>query len=183
MSKKEKDLKIDEEIEDLNEETPQNEEVSNHETEEISEIEKVTNELEAANNKYLRLYSDFENFRKRTSREKLELISSANEGLIKDLLSVLDDFQRAKAAMETSDDLEALKEGVNLIYNNFYKILENKGLKPIEAKDQVFDVEYHESVAQFAAGDDKVGLVIDEVEKGYFLHDKVLRYSKVVVGN
>lgn len=152
-------------------------------TVEISEIEKLSAELAEAKDKYLRLYSEFDNFRRRTAKEKIDTILNATEGLLKDLLPVIDDFQRAKEAMAKSEDVEALREGVDLIYSKFYKVLENKGLKSIEAKDQPFDVELHESVTQFAAGEDKKGLVIEELEKGYFLNDKVIRYAKVVVGN
>lgn len=152
-------------------------------TEEVSELEKLSGELAEAKDKYLRLYSEFDNFRKRTAKEKIDTILNATEGLLKDLLPVVDDFQRAKEAMAKSEDVDALREGVDLIYTKFYKVLENKGLKPIEAKEQPFDVELHESVTQFPAGDDKKGLVIEELEKGYFLNDKVIRYAKVVVGN
>jgi molecular chaperone GrpE len=152
-------------------------------TEEVSELEKLSGELAEAKDKYLRLYSEFDNFRKRTAKEKIDTILNATEGLLKDLLPVVDDFQRAKEAMEKSEDVDALREGVDLIYAKFYKVLENKGLKPIEGKEQPFDVELHESVTQFPAGDDKKGLVIEELEKGYFLNDKVIRYAKVVVGN
>ena len=152
-------------------------------TEEVSELEKLSGELAEAKDKYLRLYSEFDNFRKRTAKEKVDTILNATEGLLKDLLPVVDDFQRAKEAMAKSEDVDALREGVDLIYTKFYKVLENKGLKPIEAKEQPFDVELHESVTQFPAGDDKKGLVIEELEKGYFLNDKVIRYAKVVVGN
>ncbi|MCD8538517.1 MAG: nucleotide exchange factor GrpE [Leadbetterella sp.] len=150
---------------------------------ELSEVEKLTAELAEIKDKYLRLYSEFDNFRKRTAKEKVDTILNATEGLVKDLLPVVDDFQRAQEAMEKTEDVKALKEGVDLIYHKFYKVLEGKGLKPIEAKDRPFDVELHESVTQFAAGEDKKGLVIDELEKGYFLNDKVIRYAKVVVGN
>lgn len=160
-------------------EEPELEEV----TTEVSELEKLTAELAEAKDKYLRLYSEFDNFRKRTAKERIDTILNATEGLLKDLLPVIDDFQRAKEAMAKSEDVEALKEGVDLIYNKFYKLLENKGLKPIDAKDQPFDVELHESVTQFPAGEDKKGLVVEELEKGYFLNDKVIRYAKVVVGN
>lgn len=150
---------------------------------ELSEVEKLTAELAETKDKYLRLYSEFDNFRKRTAKEKVETILNATEGLVKDLLPVVDDFQRAREAMDKTEDVKALKEGVDLIYNKFHKILESKGLKAIEAKDQPFDVELHESVTQFPAGEDKKGMVIDELEKGYFLNDKVIRYAKVVVGN
>ncbi|WP_367915192.1 nucleotide exchange factor GrpE [Leadbetterella sp. DM7] len=150
---------------------------------ELSEVEKLTAELAEAKDKYLRLYSEFDNFRKRTAKEKGEMILNATEGLMKDLLPVLDDFQRAKEAMDKTDDVNTLREGTDLIYQKFLKVLESKGLKSLEAKDQPFDVELHECVTQFPAGDDKKGIVVDELEKGYFLNDKVIRYAKVVVGN
>lgn len=150
---------------------------------ELSEVEKLTAELAEAKDKYLRLYSEFDNFRKRTAKEKGEMILNATEGLMKDLLPVLDDFQRAKEAMDKTDDVNTLREGTDLIYQKLLKVLENKGLKSLEAKDQPFDVELHECVTQFPAGDDKKGIVVDELEKGYFLNDKVIRYAKVVVGN
>ncbi len=150
---------------------------------EISEVEKLNAELAEAKDKYLRLYSEFDNFRKRTAKEKVEIILNATEGLMKDLLPVLDDFQRAKEAMAQSEEVEALREGIDLIYQKLYKVLENKGLKGIETQDQAFDVDLHESVTQFPAGEDKKGMVIEELEKGYFLNDKVIRYAKVVVGN
>lgn len=150
---------------------------------ELSEVEKLTAELAEARDKYLRLYSEFDNFRKRTAKEKVDIILNATEGLMKDLLPVLDDFQRAKEAMDKTDDVNALREGTDLIYQKFNKVLESKGLKVLEAKDQPFDVELHECVTQFPAGDDKKGMVIEELEKGYFLNDKVIRYAKVVVGN
>lgn len=150
---------------------------------EANEVEKLTGELAETKDKYLRLYSEFDNFRKRTAKEKVETILNATEGLVKDLLPVLDDFQRAKEAMDKTEDVKAIKEGIDLIYHKFYKVLESKGLKPIEAKDQPFDVELHECVTQFPAEEGKKGMVIDELEKGYFLNDKVIRYAKVVVGN
>ncbi len=149
----------------------------------LSEVEKLTAELTEAKDKYLRLYSEFDNFRKRTAKEKGDIILNATEGLMKDLLPVLDDFQRAKEAMDKTDDVNTLREGTDLIYQKFSKVLESKGLKVLEAKDQPFDVELHECVTQFPAGDDKKGMVIEELEKGYFLNDKVIRYAKVVVGN
>jgi len=148
-----------------------------------SEVEKLTAELAESKDKYLRLYSEFDNFRKRTAKEKIDTVLNATEGLVKDLLPVLDDFQRAKEAMDKTEDVKALKEGVDLIYHKFSKVLEGKGLKAMEAKDQPFDVELHECVTQFPADESKKGMVIDELEKGYFLNDKVIRYAKVVVGN
>ena len=107
----------------------------------------------------------------------------ATEGLMKELLPIMDDFERAQKSMETTEDIKAIKEGIDLIFNKLQKTLQAKGLKAMESKDQTFDVELHECITQFAAGDDKKGLVIDEVEKGYYLNDKVIRYAKVVVGS
>lgn len=149
----------------------------------VNEVQKLEAELAEAKDKYIRLYSEFENFRRRTAKEKMETIMTATEGLMKDLIPVLDDFERAQKFMETSEDVIALKEGVDLIFNKLQKTLTSKGLKSIDSKEQVFDVELHECISQFAAGEDKKGLVIDEVEKGYHLNDKVIRYAKVVVGS
>ena len=145
---------------------------------------KIGSELAELKDKYIRLYADFENLRRRTAKEKLELVSTATEGLMVALIPVLDDFGRALKSAETTSDIDALKEGVQLIFNKFYKVLESKGLKPMEAQGQVFDADLHESIAQFPApSSDQKGKVIDEVEKGYFLNDKVIRFAKVVVGS
>ena len=143
-----------------------------------------TNEVAELKDKYLRLYADFENFRRRTAKEKLDLIGSANEGLLKALIPVIDDFERAIQSMEKTEDVAALKEGVSLIYNKLYKTLEGKGLKPMTSKGEPFNADLHESVTQFPApSDDLKGKVIDEVEKGYYLNDKVIRFAKVIVGS
>ncbi|GAB3496917.1 nucleotide exchange factor GrpE [Spirosoma knui] len=141
-------------------------------------------ELAELKDKYLRLYADFENFRRRTAKEKLELISNANEGLLQALIPVVDDFERAMQSMEQAEDVAALKEGVTLIYTKLFKTLEGKGLKPMTSKGEPFDADLHESVTQFPApSDDLKGKVIDEVEKGYYLNDKVIRFAKVIVGS
>jgi molecular chaperone GrpE len=147
-------------------------------------VEELKIELAELKDKYLRLYADFENFRRRTSKEKLELIATANADLMRAVLPVVDDFERAMQSFETTTEVEPLKEGVELIYSKFYKVLEGKGLKPMEAKGQAFDAELHESITQFPAPtEDLKGKVVDEIEKGYYLHDKVLRYAKVVIGS
>ncbi|MGV3557033.1 nucleotide exchange factor GrpE [Larkinella arboricola] len=149
----------------------------------LSEFDKVSGELTDLKDKYLRLYADFENFRRRTAKEKVDLISNANEGLLVKLLPVLDDFERALKSAETSSDAEALKEGVQLIYNKFYKVLESKGVKSMESVGQAFNPDLHEAITQFPApSDDLKGKVIDETEKGYFLNDKVIRFAKVILG-
>lgn len=143
-----------------------------------------TNELAELKDKYLRLYADFENFRRRTAKEKLELIGNANEGLLKALIPVVDDFERAMQSMEKTDDIAAVKEGVTLIYNKLFKTLEGKGLKPMVSKGESFNADLHESITQFPAPtDDQKGKVIEEVEKGYYLNDKVIRFAKVIVGS
>ena len=146
-------------------------------------IEGYKSEIAELKDKYLRLYADFENFRRRTAKEKLEMISGANADVVKSILPIVDDFERAKVSFDSSTEIEALKEGVDLIYNKLYKTLESRGLKPMTSKGETFDVEIHESIAQFPAPtDDLKGKVIDEIEKGYYLNDKVIRYAKVIVG-
>lgn len=152
---------------------------------EVKSTEKLEQELAESKDKYLRLYADFENLRKRATKEKAELIYNANANLLKDLLSVLDDFERAQKSMVESEDIKALKEGVDLIYNKFFKILQNKGVKLMENQiEQPFDLETQESITQIPAPTEEMkGKVVDVIEKGYFLNDKVLRFAKVVVGS
>lgn len=147
-------------------------------------VEKTDAEkLAELNDKYLRLYSDFDNFRKRTIKEKVDIISLASSSVIGDLLTVLDDFDRAIQNNEKSEDIEGLKEGFKLIHNKIYTILKGKGLEAVDATGDVFDSELHEAITNIPAPNksDK-GKVIDCVEKGYNLKGKVLRYPKVVVG-
>ncbi|MBO0951405.1 nucleotide exchange factor GrpE [Fibrella forsythiae] len=153
-------------------------------TDEVTEpAEAIGSELAVMKDKYLRLYADFENFRRRTAKEKLELISTASEGLMVTLLPVVDDFERAMQALDSTTDVAAAKEGINLIYSKLTKVLENKGLKPMTSKGEPFNADLHESVTQFPAPtEDLKGKVIDEIEKGYLLNDKVIRYAKVIVG-
>lgn len=135
------------------------------------------------NDKFLRLYSEFDNYRKRTNKEKIDLISTANAGILKDLIPVIDDFERAIANNETAEDVEVLKEGFKLIHHKFKSTLEAKGLKEMQSVGLDFDSELHEAIANVPApSDDQKGKVIDDVEKGYYLNEKVVRYAKVVVG-
>jgi molecular chaperone GrpE len=152
-------------------------------TAEVDPLETAKLEIAELKDKYLRLYADFENFRRRTAKEKLEMISGASADMLKSVLPVVDDFERAVASFDSSTELDALKEGVDLIYNKLLKTLESKGLKPMVSKGEAFDADLHESIAQFPApSDDLKGKIIDEIEKGYFLNDKVIRYAKVIVG-
>jgi molecular chaperone GrpE len=138
------------------------------------------------NDKYLRLYSEFDNYRKRTLKEKIELGKTASEDVILSLLPVIDDIERAlKSTLKTSDDLDVVpKEGLQLIYQKFIGLLAQKGLETIPSLGESFDVDYHHALTNVPApSEDMKGKVIDEVEKGYKLNGKVIRYSKVVVGN
>ena len=148
------------------------------------QIQKPKDELQEARDKYLRLYSEFENYRRRTARERLELIKTANEDLMVALIPVMDDFQRAQKALEESEDHKASKEGFDLIYNKFNNILTQKGLKAMDDKPGAdFNTEYHEAISQMPVEKKKLkGKVIDVVEKGYFLDEKVIRFAKVVIG-
>lgn len=142
-------------------------------------LQEMGEKLVDAQDKYVRLYSEYENYRKRTNLEKADLIINGSKDTIKAILPVVDDMERALSAMA---DEEGAKEGVQLIYNKLMNILSQKGLKPIEAKGQKFDENLHEAVTQFPAVEEgQKGMVVDVVEKGYYLNDKVLRYAKVVV--
>jgi len=135
------------------------------------------------NDRFIRLYAEFDNYRKRTNKERLDLISTANAGILKDMLVVVDDFERAITNNEKVDDIAAVKEGFQLIYNKFKHILEGKGLKPMLSVGEAFDSELHEAIANVPApSEEQKGKIIDDVEKGYYLNDKVIRFAKVVVG-
>jgi molecular chaperone GrpE len=145
-----------------------------------SELE---HQLKESQDRYLRLVAEFDNFRKRTAREKIELIKTAGEDVMKSLLEVLDDSERAMKQLETSEDVALIKEGVVLVFNKLQKTLQSKGLKAMESKDQEFDTELHEAITEIPAPTDAMkGKVIDEITKGYYLNDKIIRHAKVVVG-
>ena len=135
------------------------------------------------NDKYLRLMAEFDNYRKRTLKEKMDLTKYAEEDVLKGILKVVDDMERAINNMDSAPDMNAVKEGVELIYKKFKSFLETRGLKEVEAMHQELDTDKHEAVAKFAApSEDLKGKIIDVVEKGYYLHDKIIRYAKVVIG-
>ncbi|MCM1503550.1 MAG: nucleotide exchange factor GrpE [Bacteroidales bacterium] len=153
-------------------------------------IESLENEIKALNEKvakekddYLRLMAEFDNYRRRTSQEKLELVGTASEETIKGLLPILDDFERAMNALKDSDDSQAAKEGTELIYNKLFSYLKTKGLSVIETAGKEFDTDLHEAVAQFPVQEEeKKGKIFDTVQTGYLLNGKVIRFAKVVVG-
>ena len=150
---------------------------------EVSELEKTQSELAEQKDKYLRLMAEFENYKRRTSKERLELIQTAGKDVLVSLLDVLDDVDRAEKQIATSDDLAAQKEGVQLVFNKIKSTLYSKGIKPMESLQQEFDVEKHEAITEIPApSEELVGKVIDEVQKGYLLNDKIIRFAKVVVG-
>ncbi len=182
-----------EQKEALNEETAANEQETNanvtgsdaENTDNSAETKELSHEEQLAlvNDKYLRLYSEFDNYRKRTNKEKLDLIATASAGVLKDMLSILDDFERAIANNEKVEDIQVVREGFQLIHNKLKSGLEAKGLKQMDAKGKAFDSELHEAIANVPAPSaDLKGKVIDDVERGYYLNDKVIRYAKVVVG-
>jgi len=142
------------------------------------------NKHELNENKYLRIFADFENFKKRIKKEKLDIINNANETLLLDLLSVLDDFYRSLKEIKKYNNVPLI-QGISLIKEKFYKILKNKGLKKIKTKKgDVFNTDLHEAITQVKASLDELkGKVIDVIEDGYYLNNKIIRYSKVVVGN
>ena len=163
------------------EETVATEEVS--ETEQlqvkVAELEACVAELEDLK---LRQMAEFDNFRRRTNKEKLELMTTAGERIFSDMLPLVDDFERAKVAMAKSDDIEAVREGIDLIYNKFINFLAANNVKAIDTTDADFNTDLHEAITTFAAGEDKKGKVIDCTQKGYTLGEKVIRFAKVVVG-
>jgi molecular chaperone GrpE len=192
----EKDINIEEEItENVSEANEANEasetsttsdtsdssDSSEEEASEQSPLEKAEEEIEQLKDQYLRARAEFENYRKRTIKEKAELILNGGEKTITAILPVLDDFERALA--DQTEDPEAIKQGMELIYHKFVKTLEGLGVKKIETEEKPFDVDYHEAIAMVPGmGDDKKGMVIDCVQTGYTLNDKVIRHAKVAVG-
>ena len=145
------------------------------------EMQLKVNEL---NDKYLRLYSEFDNFRKRTMKEKIDLRQTASEDVIKELLPVLDDFDRAMSAMQGTDQIEAVKEGIQLIHAKMKAVFASKGLQEIKSVGENFDTDFHEAITSIPAPAEELkNKVVDEIQKGYKLHDKVIRFSKVVTGS
>jgi molecular chaperone GrpE len=149
----------------------------------ISVEDKLKAEATEWNNKYLRLYAEFDNFKRRTSKERLELLQIAGKDVISDLLTVLDDFERAQKSIETASDILAVKEGVTLVQHKLKSILNQKGLKEMESIGKEFDADLHEGITSIPApSPDLKGKVLDELEKGYLLNDKVIRFAKVIIG-
>ena len=177
-----------EETKDTAEEQPQNDQAEEaapltHEEQLEKELEEAQTAIEEQKDKYLRLSAEFDNYRKRTMKEKAELILNGGEKSISSILPVIDDFERAIKTMETAKDVKAVKEGVELIYNKFMAVMAQNGVKVIETKDQPLDTDYHEAIAVIPApSEEQKGKILDCVQTGYTLNDKVIRHAKVVVG-
>jgi molecular chaperone GrpE len=160
---------------------PGNTHLSNQEEE--SAVEKMQQELEEQKDKYLRLVAEFDNYKRRNAKERIELIQTAGKEVITDMLDVLDDCDRAEKQLQTSNDIAQIKEGIQLIFNKLRNKLQSKGLKAMESLNTDFDVEKHEAITEIPAPSKELkGKVLDEVQKGYYLNDKLIRFAKVVVG-
>jgi len=147
------------------------------------QLEKAENEVINLKDKHIRLQAEFDNYRKRTMKERMELLKTASESLLVNILPVIDDFDRAIQTLEAVEEQNHVKEGVSLIYNKFQEFLKQNGVKEIEAKGKDFDTDLHEAITTFPAPtEDLKGKIIDVVQKGYYLNDKVIRHSKVVIG-
>ena len=158
-------------------------EIANREAELEEKITELTASLAVTNDKYLRLSAEFDNFRKRTLKEKMDLMKNASESVIVSFLPVIDDLERALNAIDISDNLETTKEGINLIYNKFKDFTKQNGVVEIEAKGLALDTDHHEAITKIPApSEDLKGKIVEVVQKGYMLNDKVIRYAKVVIG-
>jgi molecular chaperone GrpE len=168
-----------------NHEVPENEVVDGGSISDASvpsEIEKLSSELSEQKEKYLRLFADFDNFKKRTAKERLEQNLTAGKEIIVSLLEVLDDSERAEKQIKSSTATNQHNEGTLLVFNKLRTILQQKGLTAMESINTAFDVEKHEAITEIEAGPESVGKVIDELEKGYYLNERIIRFAKVVVG-
>lgn len=168
-----------EELKEESLETPVDEETQEAQAPNIEELEARIAELEDKN---LRMMAEFDNYRRRTNKEKLELMATAGERIFKEMLPLVDDFERAVEAMDKTDDINAVREGIRLIQQKFISFLDKQDVHAIETEGMDFNTDEHEAVTTFAAGEEKKGKVIDCTQKGYKLGEKVIRFAKVVVG-
>lgn len=188
---KDKDNKVEETInqeidaqtteQPVSEETEETAAQPNQEADKIAELERQCADLADKN---LRMMAEFDNYRRRTNKEKLDLMKTAGEGIFRDILPLIDDFERAKAAMQQTDDINSIREGIDLIYSKFMSFLEKNDVRPIDTENATFDTEFHEAITTIPAPAEELkGKVIDCTQKGYTLGEKVIRYAKVVVGD
>lgn len=186
MKKQEGHNSVEEEIKTDGEQAPVAEEQSLPDTEKAEESKeaKLEVELSEARDKYLRVYSDFENYKKRVARERIELSKMAGVDIFLSIIPVMDDMERAMKAMNESANADTMKEGLTLVFNKLKSITESKGMKAMESIGKIFDPELHDAITNIpATSEDMKGKVVDEIEKGYYLNDKVIRHAKVIVGN
>ena len=180
MSKKEKiEEQLEEQVEQPAEEQSQEEQTQEEQAPTVEELQARIAELEDKN---LRMMAEFDNYRRRTNKEKLELMSTAGERIFKEMLPLVDDFERATDAMTKTDDIDAVREGIKLIQQKFISFLDKQDVHAIKTDGEDFNTDEHEAVTTFAAGEENKGKVIDCTQKGYKLGDKVIRFAKVVVG-
>jgi molecular chaperone GrpE len=179
--------KVQEQMMDINSDSdvPGNTHLSNPPEEvetEVNELEKLTAEIQEQKDKYLRLFAEFDNFKRRTAKERMELIQTAGKDMAIALLEVADDMDRAEKQISSSEDIVQVKEGVQLVFNKLRSTLTQKGIVPMLSLDTDFDVEKHEAITEIEMGEEKAGKVVDEVQKGYYMNEKLIRFAKVVVG-
>jgi len=184
QEQKVKETPVDETVETGQENTSSDETTPKDDASEApSEVEVLQKENQELRDKYLRLYAEFDNYKKRTLKEKVDLMKTASADTIKNLLPVLDDFDRAKKNADDDNSTEEFSEGVTLVYNKLYNTLKSKGLQPMESDGEAFDPDYHEAITEIPAPSDEMkGKIIDTIGKGYLLNDAIIRHAKVVVG-
>lgn len=159
------------------------ENTENDAKETISETEQLKLDVEEQKEKFIRLYAEFDNFKRRNAKERVELIQTAGRDVIQSMLEVMDDCDRAEKQLQTSEDLQQIKQGIQLVFTKFRNTLQSKGVKEMKSIGEEFNPDFHEAITEIPVNDPSmVGKVVDEVEKGYTLNDKIIRYSKVVVG-
>ena len=180
----EKTIPIAEEQMDINSDAdiPGNTHLSNPESDTENTTEKLESEIQEQKDKYLRLFAEFDNYKRRTAKERLELMQTAGKEMAIALLDVADDMDRAEKQIASDDDVNHVKEGVQLVFNKLRSLLQQKGIVAMSSLDTDFDVEKHEAVTEIPAGEEKTGKVVDELQKGYYMNDKLIRFAKVVVG-
>ena len=151
--------------------------------EELNELDTLKKEVEEQKEKFIRLYAEFDNYKRRNAKERVELIQTAGREVIQSMLEVLDDCERAEKQMNQSEDLKQIKEGIGLVFSKFRNILQSRGLKEMKSIGEAFNPDFHEAITEIPVPDETMkGKIVDEVEKGYTLNDKIIRFSKVVVG-
>ena len=184
MQDTDKTIQVEEEPMNINSDAdiPGRIHLSNPDSDMENNTEKLELEVQEQKDKYLRLFAEFDNYKRRTSKERLDLIQTAGKEMAIALLEVADDMDRAEKQISSDEDLNHIKEGVQLVFNKLRLVLQQKGIVAMNSIDTDFDVEKHEAVTEIPAGEEKAGKVVDELQKGYYMNDKLIRFAKVVVG-